>query len=54
MFAIRAVVPSSVRKKSIFPAKHIEMIFLVNTFFKLGHPNAKNVSETGSDDWPIA
>jgi hypothetical protein len=54
VFAIKAFVPSSVRKKSIFPAKHIETMFLVNTFFKLGHPNAKSISETGSDDWPIA
>jgi len=54
VFAIKAFVPSSVRKKRILPEKHIETVFLVNTFFKLGYSNVKRVTETGSDDWPIA
>jgi hypothetical protein len=51
---MRAFVPPSVRKKWIFPAKHIETMFLVNTFFKLGYPNVERVPEIGSDDWAIA
>lgn len=50
VFAMKAFVPSSVRKKRIFPEKHIETMFLVNSFFKLGYPNVKRVPEIGSDD----
>jgi hypothetical protein len=51
---MKAFVPFSVRKKWIFPAKHIQTMLLVNSFFKLGYPNVKRVLETGSLDWPIA
>jgi hypothetical protein len=51
---MKAFVPPSFRKKSIFPAKHIETMFLVNTFFKLGHPNVERVPEIGWNHWPMA
>jgi len=51
---MRAFVPSSLRKKWIHAEKHIETMFLVNTFFKLGYRNVKIVPEIGLDDWPIA